>query len=415
MKTISLLICCMVFMSGCSTPPDRDAITIARSNGIGGTGKPAEGIGGTGHTPGSGIGGTGQVADNGLGGTGIVGTITGFGSIWVNGVRITYEEEQAVTVNQRPASLAELQIGQVVAVSSDKLEHNYHARTIDIVHEVVGPVSAVDPEDKQLQILSQTVEISDKTLIVDQRSGESIAFDELSPEQAIKVSGLRNAAGEIVASRLDIIEPAETVQLIGQIEQTDGGEWLLNQQAVAIDDSLLLEDLERVLVSGHLEGDVLVADSIGPDSIDTLMSQVTELVYEGYLYNMDELEQINIGGWEFTLPETIDFSAEDWDDSPVQLNAILSEDGDFNALDFIVEDEGGDLIDLIPEEMDFEELYPDELLLEEDYDYYGDDSSWEYEDWEESPEFDGEDFYYDNEYYYYEDDYEYCCEEATEP
>jgi hypothetical protein len=59
------------------------------------------GIGGTGiacdDLSGGGIGGTGiSNWQGGIGGTGIVGTITGFGSIIVNGIHIEYEQSQIV-------------------------------------------------------------------------------------------------------------------------------------------------------------------------------------------------------------------------------------------------------------------------------------------------------------------------------
>jgi hypothetical protein len=58
------------------------------------------GIGGTGDQPGegNGIGGTGQPFNRnpGIGGTGIIGTITGFGSILVNGYEVDYAPEQPI-------------------------------------------------------------------------------------------------------------------------------------------------------------------------------------------------------------------------------------------------------------------------------------------------------------------------------
>ena len=51
-----------------------------------------------------GLGGTGLMANtgNGLGGTGIVGEITGFGSIFVNGVEIEYDSDTPFTINGTP-------------------------------------------------------------------------------------------------------------------------------------------------------------------------------------------------------------------------------------------------------------------------------------------------------------------------
>ena len=57
----------------------------------------------------TGLGGTGMLANtdtddgNGLGGTGILGKITGYGSIFVNGIEIEYDNETAFTINGKTA------------------------------------------------------------------------------------------------------------------------------------------------------------------------------------------------------------------------------------------------------------------------------------------------------------------------
>ena len=73
--------------------------TAMAQSGIGGTGLLDGGTGGTGN-PEGGIGGTGNVAnDGGIGGTGIIGIITGFASICVNGVEIHYDINTPVSVD----------------------------------------------------------------------------------------------------------------------------------------------------------------------------------------------------------------------------------------------------------------------------------------------------------------------------
>src|SRR5215216_2906645 len=69
---------------------------------------------------GDGLGGTGiqQMAQvqpgDGLGGTGIIGTISGFGSIIVNGLELEFDHSTAVGNDGRPTSLDELRVGQVI-------------------------------------------------------------------------------------------------------------------------------------------------------------------------------------------------------------------------------------------------------------------------------------------------------------
>src|SRR5260370_28629066 len=66
-----------------------------------------QGIGGTGITRGH---------DQGIGGTGIVGVIRRFGSVFVNGERISYAPNVLVRIDGEPASAMALKIGHLARV-----------------------------------------------------------------------------------------------------------------------------------------------------------------------------------------------------------------------------------------------------------------------------------------------------------
>jgi hypothetical protein len=155
-----------------------------------------------------GIGGTGMMrtdpsperplgeGDRGIGGTGVIGTIRGFGSIVVNGLRIAYPANAVVTVDGEPAGIGDLKIGQVVqavatraAVQADGSEGGLVTGRIDVVTEVVGPVEAAAPG--RLVVLGQRVFTAGLT-------------GEWAPGRRVAVSGLRRPDGIIVAS---LIEP----------------------------------------------------------------------------------------------------------------------------------------------------------------------------------------------------------------
>ncbi len=94
-----------------------------------------------------GIGGTGEpkrrVADRGIGGTGIIGVITGFGSVCVNGFEVAYDPAVPVSVDGRPDGADILRVGQLAAIeASGGTGAMLHARRLAVRHEVVGPVEA---------------------------------------------------------------------------------------------------------------------------------------------------------------------------------------------------------------------------------------------------------------------------------
>jgi hypothetical protein len=106
-----------------------------------------------------GLGGTGMLADtgNGLGGTGILGEITGFGSIFVNGIEVEYDDTTAFTIDGKTAMQQPLEIGDVVEVlTTDETKHT-QARTINLRHEVIGKVESTDPQTFSFTVLGQTV------------------------------------------------------------------------------------------------------------------------------------------------------------------------------------------------------------------------------------------------------------------
>ncbi len=396
---------------------------IRDHNGIGGTGKQVEeGIGGTGqvaqNTGGiggtgvpakegltteevteEGIGGTGQVASNqnstgsnngsgGIGGTGIVGTITAFGSIWVNDAHVTFNEQTPITINQQPATSGEFQIGQVVAVIADKSvnaanqSYDYPAKSIDIIYEVAGPVSQILAGDQSLEILNQSVLVNDQTTIFEQSTGKTITLAQLDLGDHIEVSGLRQTDGDIIASRLDIVDEMSQIQLIGELEQTSEGHWQINNQTVEIDELLADELLDtenadhRVLISGQLEDEVFHVESINTDSVEYVLEQVNELIYEGYLLETHDDGTISIGGFEFDLHDAIEFEevleAYDHDESDEEYDYDESEEDAYDE-EYSEEDED------IYEDDTYEEESYEEDEIEQDF----------YEGWE-SDDFDPE-------------------------
>ncbi len=166
------------------------------------------GPGGTGITVGDrGIGGTGiTVGDRGIGGTGIVGTVTAFGSVWVNGLRVDLPPTVAVRVEGREADRSAIQIGHLVAMTAAPGgPTGLAARTLEVRYAVAGPVDRV--EGGVIRLLGQRVDVSEA-------EGRSIA----ATGAWVAVSGLRRPDGVIVASRVDPRDAAEGWLLRGRLD-----------------------------------------------------------------------------------------------------------------------------------------------------------------------------------------------------
>jgi hypothetical protein len=158
-----------------------------------------QGIGGTGITRGD---------DHGIGGTGIVGVIQRFGSIYVNGERVTYASDVPVRIDGEAATPKALRIGQLArVVATRQADGTLVTRNIAIASEVSGPIEQV--KGNELTVLGQKIVASSKESKL--RAGTQVA-----------VYGLRRTDGVIVAS---LVEPRKdaTERVTGLVERGPDG------------------------------------------------------------------------------------------------------------------------------------------------------------------------------------------------
>ena len=106
-----------------------------------------------------GLGGTGLLANtgSGLGGTGIIGEITGFGSIFVNGIEVEYNNKTPFSINGNEATYQQLKIGDVVEVLTTNSSNHTRAQKINLRHEVIGRVESVNAETFSYIVQGQTI------------------------------------------------------------------------------------------------------------------------------------------------------------------------------------------------------------------------------------------------------------------
>jgi hypothetical protein len=165
---------------------NHDGAPTLAERGIGGTGAPAKD-----RLAERGIGGTG------IGGTGIVGVVTGFASICVDGVDVRFDRTVPVAIDGAGATTAQLRIGQLVVIEAGGQVHIPDAvawaRRIAVRYEVSGPIEAVDTKAGSMTIAGQTVLVRPTTWVAGRFAVGNWAT----------VSGLRQQDGTIVASRLD--------------------------------------------------------------------------------------------------------------------------------------------------------------------------------------------------------------------
>ncbi len=311
-----VLLLCLWSLAACVSPAEpEDRLAAVNPS-------PQDGIGGTGRQAQDGIGGTGIDVADGIGGTGIIGTVTGFGSIWVSQAHV-FIDQARITANGQPASESDFRLGQVVAILSDPADEGYRARSVDMVHEVVGPVDSIQVDRSTLRVLGQTVVWDERTRIAD---GKEAPLDaaRLRAGDWLAVSGLRRSDGRIQASRLDRIPPREEVQLIGELR----GQNLSGLPLRLAGGMSLPKPARRVLVAGTLADGVLEVRRIGRDAVSQVLEQASDLLLEGYLFDAAADGDILVGGIELVVPEVID-QALPFDTEPGEWLYIEDMDAEF--------------------------------------------------------------------------------------
>ncbi len=281
-------------------------------SGLGGTGRAGDesGLGGTGHGPGeTGIGGTGFGGDDdaGIGGTGFVGTITGFGSILVNGAKIGYDDSTPLSVDGSPASIDSLALGHVVLVEAESRDGALTARSISVSNSVSGSVSAVDEKEGFIVVAGQTVLVAsgDESRAV-LRAGD----EKLTPGLYVTVSGLRRSDGYIEAGRVDVVEGSNRVRVVGPAASLDDGGFSIaalrveaGQEAPARASGLAAGAV--VVVEGSLVDGVLHAATIDEVPLDPFGGRVSRLSVEGFATRDPSGEFLQVGTWRVDMSDAL--------------------------------------------------------------------------------------------------------------
>ena len=131
------------------------------------------------------------------------GAITGFGSVYVNGVRYATSTAD-IEIDGAKATQADLKVGQVVDIKGTMLDGSAKADVIRYNHNLEGPVTAIS--GLTFVAMGQTVYVTSETSL-----GEPIWVDPLlveirglAPGDVVQVSGLIAADGSIDATRVDL-------------------------------------------------------------------------------------------------------------------------------------------------------------------------------------------------------------------
>ncbi len=135
-----------------------------------------------------------------------VGTITGFGSVFVNGVEFDTASAN-ILIDGRPATEADLAVGMVAEIQGTASGSTGAAISIDVSDELEGIVQSnsipAAGNSGTLVVMGQTVTVNANTLFESKLSGV-IGVDQIAAGQIVEVSGYSDGTGTAVATRIEV-------------------------------------------------------------------------------------------------------------------------------------------------------------------------------------------------------------------
>ena len=228
--------------------------------------------------------GTGAIDRGGV----AVGPIDGFGSVIVNGVHFD-TSNAAIIVDGTPATQADLAVGQVVIIvgTFDDDGLNGTADSVEYDENVEGPIEAgsLDLAAGTFRVLGQTVLVTATTSFDDDIQPPGL--DGLAEGDFVEVSGLPDAGGRIVATRIESNIPGagDELEVTGTVESLDTAMMKFNINDLVVDYSAAqLDDFPGGTIN---DGDLVEAEGSMLSASGELMATRVEL--------RDELEADNSG------------------------------------------------------------------------------------------------------------------------
>lgn len=211
-------------------------------------------------------GGGGDLAGVGTGGTGTVssavtvGSISGFGSVIVAGVRFDDTGASVADEDGNTRSRADLRLGMVTTISgtADFVAGTGRASQIVYGSEIVGPVNGIDLARGTFTVLGATVSVKPTTVFDERLNGLAA----LRTGDLVEVYGAYNAAtGAYTATRIEPRSSVSRYRLRGPVSGLDGARRRFVLAGVVID----YQAVPAAQLSGLAEGQILrVSSSRGP-------------------------------------------------------------------------------------------------------------------------------------------------------
>ncbi len=162
------------------------------------------------------------------------GVITGFGSIFVDGIHFQ-TTNATIRKNGQTVAQSQLAVGEVARIKGAKNETDETgvADEVDVDESVVGPISAIDTTNNVVTVLAQMVKINAGTSFSKDITPGDITG--LTMGETIRVDGMMDSSGTIVATRIEPGSASDPLQVVGTVSSLDSTAHTLMINALILD------------------------------------------------------------------------------------------------------------------------------------------------------------------------------------
>lgn len=275
------------------------------------------------------------------------GTITGFGSVIVNGVR--YDTGSAtITVDGSPAIETDLSVGQIVVVRGtiDDDGTTGTAASVAFDDAVEGPIESIDLASDSMMVLGQTVLVNSDTVYEDDINPESL--EGLNVGDIVEVSGNIDANGAIVATYIELEDAGSDFEVTGFAMNVDSGALTFSINDLVVDYSMAsLDDFpnggpengQLLEAKGSTFGGAgeLIATEVEFKGDDLDFDDGDEAEIEGFITRFDSATDFDVNGVAVTTTASTEY--ENGSSADLALNVKVEVDGEVNAAGVLVADE----------------------------------------------------------------------------
>ncbi len=283
----------------------------------------------------------------------ITGVITGFGSVYVDGIE--YETDNAnFTLDGVAGTENQLAIGMVVSlqgtVNADGTTGT--ATAVTFADEVEGTLLANNfLADGTLNIMGQTVHIIDTTSLDSEVLGVD-TFESIAVGNVVEVSGFSDGSGTIYATRIEVkkeaLEVGDNIELKGVISSLDTAGQTFTLGGLTIDySSAQLDDISEITNGLYVEiksdqalsGTTMIASKIeleGDGKHDERGDDGEEMEFEGIIMSVDSNFIVVNGQTVYFNDET---EYEHGDESRLVVGTKLKVEGEFNTEGLLIAEE----------------------------------------------------------------------------